>query len=547
MRRRDFLRAASYAGAFAVARRLARAQNPEEVLRMKAPYRVLFSNDTTNIETCGSPYHRRGEPFVPEMLEATVDETADTGIEVHLLQPGVGVVPWWKSSVCPADEHYRWWQETYGAEPDGYGRYMLAGGDMVAVFVNRCRARGLAPFVSLRLNDGHGKEFVNAAPGDKAPSWTGHCLSRFYHDHPEYRLGPNLADWNQRVLNWALPEVRDRQFAFIRELCENYDLDGFELDFMRHVSYFRLDETTPAERAGTMTDFVRRVRELLDRTARPGRHRWLCVRVPAHLAPHEGLGLDLPAFVRAGVEMVNASSYYFTIQQTDLARLRELVPGAALYLEVTHATSIGRVLTAGYDNFTFRRTTDEQFHTAAHLAYWRGGDGVSAFNFVYYREHGTPGRGPFDEPPFHVFSHLGDPDWLARQPQHYIVGNVWDQPHVPGRPLPRKLEPGQTAQFTLDLAPRAGGWTAGGRLRIQTEQPMGESRWTARLNGVELAPTDDISEPYPNPYSALLGTPETLRAWTVPADLPRDGDNRAEMALTEGGPATIILLDLALT
>ena len=56
----------------------------------KAPFRVLYSNDTTNILSCTSPWHKKGEAFRPEMLEATVDEVAGTGVDAHLLQPGVG-------------------------------------------------------------------------------------------------------------------------------------------------------------------------------------------------------------------------------------------------------------------------------------------------------------------------------------------------------------------------------------------------------------------------------------------------------------------------
>ena len=42
--------------------------------RKKAPFKLLFSNDTTNIETCVCPYHKKGEAFPPEMLEAFLDK-----------------------------------------------------------------------------------------------------------------------------------------------------------------------------------------------------------------------------------------------------------------------------------------------------------------------------------------------------------------------------------------------------------------------------------------------------------------------------------------
>lgn len=42
----------------------------------KAPFRVLYSNDTTHTMSCVSPYHAEGQPFGPEMIAASVDETA---------------------------------------------------------------------------------------------------------------------------------------------------------------------------------------------------------------------------------------------------------------------------------------------------------------------------------------------------------------------------------------------------------------------------------------------------------------------------------------
>lgn len=523
---------------------------------MKAPYRVLFSNDTTNIETCTSPYHRKGEPFAPEMLEATVDETAGTGVEVHMIQPGMGWVPWWKSKVYPFAEHVRFMKERFDRTPEhsGYAQYMASGGDMVEVFVRRCRARSMAPFVSFRLNDGHGHEFINRR-GDAVESWCWHVLTPVHVNHPEWRIGTNLDDWNQRVLNWAIPDVRDLKFRFIEEICEQYDIDGFELDFMRHCSFFRQDETTSAQRRAIMTDFVRRVRAVLDRTARPGQHRWLSVRIPCHLATHDALGVDVKSFAAAGAEMFNLSPFYFTEQQTDAATIKKLLPEASVYLEMTHTTHVGPNVSdkSNYDQFTFRRTTDEQFYTAAHLAYARGLDGMSLFNFVYYREHGVGARGPFCEPPFHVLRRLGDPAWLAAQRQHWILAQVWDNPPLAGRAMcdpqrrwePLKLGPSQTACFRMDLAAPSGGWKAGGGLRIQSKFPLAAgTQLTARFNGDELAPTDDVCEPYPNPYPPLLGTPETTRGWLVPASLLKDGPAEIEITMAKGAETQLIYLDL---
>ncbi|MHB9071507.1 MAG: hypothetical protein ACYC54_14210 [Sedimentisphaerales bacterium] len=510
-----------------------------EMKKEKAPFKILFSNDTTNIETCVSPYHKKGEPFRPEMLEATVDETADTGIDVHMLQPGMGWVPWWKSKSYPADKHYDWVQKKYQVELDGFGKYMLAGGDILDIFIRQCRNRGIVPFVSFRLNDAHGKEFVDA-DGNKIPSWACHCISRFYAEHPEYRIGSDMDDYFQRGQNWAIPEVRENMFDFIEEICENYDIDGFELDFMRFHSYFILESTTLQQRTCVMTEFVKRVRKLLDRTSKNGQHRWLCVRIANDLAYHDMMGIDLPAMVAAGVEMVNVSPSYTMAQQSDFAKICQMASAdASVYMEMTHLTEFGPYLEPDneYDNMTYRRTTDEQYYTTAHLAYSRGADGISAFNFVYYREHGTDGRGPFNEPPFHIFNHMADPSWLAsRHQQYYFDGRG---------SLPAQIASGETFKYRFDTAPPLGCWKGKAKLRIKARENLGESKWQATINGVRLEETSDRYEPYDTPYHQLLGTYKQHRAWAVPVELLKDGYNDIEVFKIDGQSSEIVYIDMS--
>jgi len=517
MKRRDFLYTAAAAP-------LSGAQRP------KAPFKVLYSNDTTNIITCTSPYHQRGQGLTSEMIQATVDEAL--AADVHMLQPGTCWIPWWKSRVYPAQEHYAWVKKTAGVEPDVFGDYMIAGNDMVDVFVKHCRLKGQSPFVSFRLNDGHHLE--NAGLSTPAAVY----CTKFYTEHPEYRIGPKKT-WDQRVHNWAIPAVRDHKFSFIRELCESYDIDGLELDFMRHTSHFRLDETTSAERARIMTEFVGRVRGTLDATARNGRRRWLCARVPCFPSLHDRSGIDLPSMVEAGLDMVNASGFYFTLHHTDLAQIRKLVPGVALYLEAAHATWTGPSIPGKYDSSSFLRTTPSQYYTAAHLAYNSGADGMSLFNFVYYREHGTPGRGPFNEPPFEVLKHLGDARWVEKQPQWYVLTKSWGP-----QPLPVEFEKGRTHTFNLDLAPVKP--RGEGLFRLRTDQDSSGARWKVRFNGKVIERGPFVARPIEHPYNAMLGTANELACFRCPSKLVRKGANEITVTMEEGSTATVEYLDLVL-
>ena len=510
----------------------------------RAPFRVLYSNDTTNLTSCVSPFHKARDPFRKEMLEASIDEVADKGVDVHLLQPGLGMVPMWPSKVLPLEQHYAWLKERYDQGPDTFGNFVLRGGDVVKTFIDRCRLRGQSPFISFRLNDAHHKEFADAKPGDKIGN-LGMSVTREYVEHPEWRINPDSKRSADVVQNWAIPQVRATKLALITELCENYDLDGIELDFMRFNSFFQLEKSTRQQRAEIMTGFVGQVRAVLDRTARNGKRRWLCIRIPCYAKGFDPMGIHLPSMASAGLDMINVSASYFTMQQTDLAKIRSMVPDIAVYSEMCHSIWNGEKMSAGYDVFPFRRTTREQYFTAAHHAYSQGADGVSLFNFAYYREHGGAGRGPFSEPPFDIISRLRDREWLATQPQHWFLAKGWDNAYIRPPLMPRKVETGKAVKFELDLAPPVGGWVSGGRLRIQTDKVMENRAWIARLNGVELIATEDVSEPYANPYPAMLGRPEAMRAWLVPSAVLHQGSNELAITLSKGDPCNVAYLDLA--
>lgn len=513
--------------------------------RPKAPFRVLYSNDTTNVMSCVSPFHKAREPFRQEMLEATVDEVAGL-VDAHFLQPGLGMAPMWPSRVLPLQEHYAWIKERYGQKPDSFGQFVLNGGDVVKVFIERCRQQKQAAFISFRMNDAHHKEFSDPKPGDKPGGSIGMSVTRHYVEHPEHRIKPGSLRGADLVQNWAVADVRAQKFALIRELCENYDPDGLELDFLRFYSYFRVEETPLEQRRAIMTGFVREVRELLDETAREGKRRWLCARVPCHLPALDILGLDLKALVAAGLDMVNASDHYFTTQQHDLAVIRQQTQGAALYFELCHTVWKGDKVTVGYDVFPFRRATREHLHTSAHLAYARGADGISLFNFAYYRQHGQgEGRGVFGEPPFEALKALNDPRELARQPQHWFIAFGWRAPGMKPLPVPRKISLNKPEKFNFDLAAPADGWKDDARVRIQSDKNLAASEWTATFNGEPISATDNVSEPFAVPYPSMLAKPEVLRAWTIPAKLLREGKNSLEVTQKSGEAVLVVFVDLA--
>jgi hypothetical protein len=516
---------------------------------LKAPFHLLYNNDTTNSAGVVSPFHRKGELFTEEILVATIEEVAGSGVDAYMLSPGMGWVPWWQSKVEP--DYIEWWEKRSGLkiedDPAGYMKYVHAGGDMVQVLIDTCRKHGMAPFVSLRLNDVHLQERYR----DK-DFWST-VSSRFYCEHPEWHLDPEHYNregyYGERGMDWAIPQVREEKLKLIRELAENYDLAGLELDFLRHSQLFRENGPPAAERIRIITEFMSDVRRALDKKL--GEHRWLSVRIPLELAAHPPLGLDVQNLYKAGVDMFNLSGWYHTTQRTDIAKVRELAPDSAIYLEMTHSTAGHRFFLPSkkYGTLGDPRTSDYQFYTTANLAYKNGADGMSLFNFVYYRM-GLGDDLPIMEPPFHILPKLTDRTFLAHQPQYNMLGKTFYHAQ-----LPKGIKNGQSELFYMDVAlpithesgSKGTSLSFSSRLRIHTEKPLNaEHQLYASINDTKLNSTNNTIRILGNPFDEMISPKGHRYAWDVPMEILKNGNNTIEIKVNFGSEINIIYLDLGI-
>ncbi len=533
-------------------------------------WRLIFNNDMTNILVTNSPYNPSdgkqvdtSEDFstlgvlTEEMLRESVRETAVPGVDAISLTPGLCWVPWWPSKIYSMAEHAAWFEKRYGIKATTpFNDYLLNGGDIIGPFVDECHKRGVAAVISYRLNDAHWVEYFEKVDDPKYS----HTVTRFYAENPDLRIGTQadadpktgLLPHNKRVHDWSRPEARQYKFSLMQEMCELYDIDGLELDLMRFASLFK-DDFPMDQRSRIMTEFVAQVRAMLDRTQRGEKRRWLGVRIPIMQEKLAGLGVDIPAFSKAGVDYFNVSVHYETSQQGDLAQIKRMAGDTPVYGELTHASQTWALRTR-YDGQGFRRSTREMLSTTAHLFYARGADGLSLFNYVYYREFGNQKilRGPFNEPDFDLLTKLADRDWVTRQPQLYFL-RTRDQ-------LFEKA--GDKKQYQLDMAPGAGA-DKPGTLRIQVLRPnersLGEGQtsegvspkpadWKVTVNGRELKATDTPQPvyPYPTPIKAGFGLASQYLAFELPPGTLREGNNVVEVQGLDKNPWHLRWIEAAL-
>ncbi len=266
------------------------------------------------------------------------------------------------------------------AEPDQNGRTNNiwcvnakklhdAGIDPYAVWIARCREKGVSSGLTFRINDVH------------------YCFvpryfrtSQFYRDHPDCRTSdnPTSDDWLSYTLDFAHAEVREQALAVIAEQLDRYDVDTFELDWMRFPRHLRPGHET--EGARFLTEVVARTRRLADAAgARRGRRIALGVRVPSRPAAAQALGLDVASWVREGlVDLVVASCFFssadFDIPVADWKRL--LGDRVAFLPEIAEGWSAGPGLSRRYNDYA-------TYLGAADILRTRGADGFYLFNLPY--------------------------------------------------------------------------------------------------------------------------------------------------------------------
>ena len=111
---------------------------------------------------------------------------------------------------------------------------------------------------------------------------------------PEFELYATAQDFSHQ-------QVRQRKLEIIDEICQRYDVDGFELDFIRHPVLFSRrmrGEACVQEEIETITSMMRHIRAMADLAAeRRGRPILIATRVPGTLAKSRDNGMDVQAWL----------------------------------------------------------------------------------------------------------------------------------------------------------------------------------------------------------------------------------------------------------
>jgi hypothetical protein len=421
--------------------------------------RLLYNMDGTDLFF----YH---DTISPAELCHRVDEVADAGVTTYLFSPNPGQQMGYPSAVCSMF-HFTPPDSTKGSVRmsrtdsiwtrigGNFAHLTKRGYDPTAVVVDRARRRGLEAFVTFRMNELHDVDLPSSP-----------LLCDFWKKHPEYRVG-GYEGWGAMALNYAVPEVRDYYVALLSEVCNRFDIDGLEMDFMRFPYYFPRDTARMKEYAGIMTSFVRRVRAMTEaRGKERGRPLLLTARVPSTLKGCAYLGVDPAAWTREHlIDFLTVGPFLSTEVDIPVREFKAACPGIPVYASIEY--TLGD-----------RPMTREVTRAAAATLFASGADGMYSFNHFCHREFGWEDFG--------VFAEIKSPETLKGKSKLYAASAArYPVPNVsmPSQ-LPLIVGPQRTGTVVIQTAesrrPRMV------TLRVESDSSLTGRQFEVTLNGSSL-------------------------------------------------------------
>jgi hypothetical protein len=400
------------------------------------------------------------------------------------------------------------------------------GTDPLKLAIEFAHAHGIEAIWTLRMNDIH-----DAFTPPLWPQWKT--------DHPGALLG-KAEDWGANPpgsqarwwsgVDFTCEDVRKRIIELIEEVARNYDVDGIDLDWLRHPIHFPetiRGEAVKQEAVDLLTALVRDIRSTLSRVEQErGRAILLATRVPITVAQGRHIGTDIETWMKAGlVDFVTIGGGYvpFSMPTAEVATLcRQYdvpVYPCVSASGMTRRAPFGKGQLYGI----------EGWRATAANAFAQGADGISLFNLFP-----APRNDAHNELVRRAFSELGDPATLVGKDKLFVLDNEahmathgYVNHVVPySQCLPKPLESAKYTTVTVRVSDVPPAVKGAARLRIQLES---EAVVAVQLNEcpVDLERAPDLEKRFGLVWLTGL----------VPQEALRKGANQVALRLSEGAAA----------
>ncbi|NLC67315.1 MAG: hypothetical protein GX754_00710 [Clostridiaceae bacterium] len=262
-----------------------------ETLRQKAlerRRRLIYDNDGCDVYQCKSPspselLSKRTIPLCGSHADTLFCTTRSSGFGLFTHNTKIGQI----FTGREGKHEYNITEEL-----------IKQGKDYLQIMTDFCRKNNIEIFWSMRMNDVHDSGTTLGRP-------EAFRLNKIKTEHPEYLFGsrenpPKYGAWSG--VDYTREEIRELAYAFVEEVCSNYDIDGINLDFFRHPVFFkRTAWGLPIQQyeLDLMTDLMRKIRKMTIEIGKErGRPILLSSRVPDSLEYSRTIGIDLETWLK---------------------------------------------------------------------------------------------------------------------------------------------------------------------------------------------------------------------------------------------------------
>ena len=395
----------------------------------------------------GHHFHakRLDPPLNMHKMRWPVDELVGTGVQTLVFGLGFGDVYFHQTKVGRIIGQD---QESWKSFIDWRIMRMVKdahamGTDQVREVIKRGREMGIHVFPSLKMQD----------PAEQGAERCGRLKWEHGKDvtlgEPQERYPAHGTEWCYDYTNGL---VRQDKLAMVREMLEDYEAEGMELDFMFFPLYFRKQDTEKG--VFILNDLVAEIREAADEIGeKQGRRIPIIARVWSQRDDNLRIGIDVEAWMKAGsIDMVVG-------QMTGLM-LDTGLPGCRWLADAANDAGVPAYVRPD------RRIEDprsgmasiEMYRAFSQTARWMGFAGI--------QHHHLPW--PFAEAEYQALRELGYPDAVYRRDKRYFLApNEKFAPYVDPAPrqVPHDFVEGKKATFTLTMADDVESARADGEMR----------------------------------------------------------------------------------
>lgn len=368
--------------------------------------------------------------------------------------------------------------------------------------IDYARSKGIKAGASMRMNDVHWA---------LKPEFLMH--SDFWREHPEFRRAAYQPTWTGQALDYAVPEVRERSLALIREYLERFDFDAIETDWMRTPPHFK--PGFEAQGLDILNDFMRQVREIADEAEKRSGHRVdVLVRVPTDPDVARRHGFDVVRWVKEKwVSHVTVTNFYLTTDYDPPLELWRMLLGDEVSLAAGMDINCRQhfLVPLGF------RNTEEIIKGYAASFLYRGANKVYFFNHM---DGDKSCMYDFDQYQ-RVLDSAGYLETIEPARRRHVV--TCNDTNAPGMPFKGPLMPMKVDELNTEIRINVGGGTANRDAVIIIAVDKLAEALNVRLNTVRCTKCA-MPENYEKPLAD-----GTFCAWQIPAGALHDGDNVIEV------------------